>query len=81
MYSETVGVQLEVLEDGQIQVCTVTHVFRDGTEIAANKHRGVVAPGDDVSAQDPRVVAVATAVWTPAVVTAFKQSRKGPGRP
>ena len=80
-YTETIGTYVEVLEDGQIQVCTITHVLRDGVEIHANRHRVVVAPGDDISNRDPRVASVAAVLWTPEVVAAFKRAQKEQGRP
>ena len=63
MVTEEIGYKMEVLEDGQIQCCQVTHVMKDGVEIAKTLHRHVLAPGDKTDAQDARVAAVATAVW------------------
>ncbi len=71
MITEQIGYTMEVLEDGQIQVKRVTHVLRDGMEIAKTLHRHVLAPGDGIKAQDPRVAAVAAAVWTEEVVDIF----------
>ena len=67
--------RIEVLEDGQIQVRTATVVAEDGTELTRAFHRGVLEPGDDTSGQDQRVVDVATATWTPEVVSAFAASK------
>ena len=55
--------KIEVLEDGHIQVRRADKVLRDGVEVAKTYHRHVLAPGDDLSGQDAKVVAVATAVW------------------
>ena len=55
---------IEVLEDGQIQVRRADKVLRDGVEIAKTYHRHVLAPGDDLTGQDAKVVAIATAAWT-----------------
>lgn len=55
--------KIEVLEDGQIQVRRANKVLRDGVEIAKTYHRHVLAPGDDLTGQDARVIAVAQAVW------------------
>jgi urease accessory protein UreE len=57
--------KIEVLEDGQIQVRRADKVLRDGVEIAKTYHRHVLAPGDDLTGQDAKVVAVAHAVWAP----------------
>ena len=64
--------RIEVLELGQLQVRTATVVSEDGTELSRSFHRHVLAPGDDTAGQDDRVVAVAAATWTPAVVMAWE---------
>ena len=43
MITEEIGYKMEVLEDGQIQVCTVTHILRDGVEIAKTLRLGLTA--------------------------------------
>ena len=55
--------KIEVLEDGHIQIRRADKVLRDGVEIAKTYHRSVLAPGDNLTNQDPRVIAVANAVW------------------
>ncbi len=69
---ETVIVKIEVLEMGQVQVRTATRVLEDGVALSSSYHRHVVVPGDDLSGQDERVSAVATATWTPAVISAWE---------
>jgi len=68
---EIVVDKIEVLEMGQLQVRTATRVSEDGVALSSSYHRHVVVPGDDLSGQNERVSAVATATWTPAVVTAY----------
>ena len=46
-----------------IQVRTATVISEDGVELAKTYHRHVLQPGDDLTEQDPKVAAVATAVW------------------
>lgn len=62
----------EVLPDGQIQVRTDSIVLRDGVEISRTYHRHVLAPGDDVSREDPSVQRIAKAEHTPARIAAYK---------
>ena len=62
---------IETLEDGQIQVRTRTNVLEDGVRLSHSYHRHVLAPGDSTSGQDARVIAIATATWTDAVVAAY----------
>jgi hypothetical protein len=41
----------------------VTRVLEDGEVLSSSYHRHVLQPGDDLSNEDPKVVAVATAAW------------------
>ena len=69
---ETVADKIEVLEKGQVQVRTATRVLEDGTVLSSSFHRHVLAPNDDLTDQDPKVVAIANAVWTDEVVSAYE---------
>ena len=78
----TVVDKIEVLEKGQVQVRTATRVMEDGVELSSSFHRHVVVPsvktedtwGDtDISGEDARVQAIATATWTSAVKTAYQE--------
>ena len=64
--------KIEVLENGVIQVRQAEIITKDGNEIARNFSRWVLSPGDDVSAQDPKVKAIATAAWTAEVISAYQ---------
>ena len=66
--------KIEVLEGGQIQVRRADRVMDDGIEIAKTYHRHVLAPGDNLDNQDPKVRAIAEAVWTPEVIAAYQAS-------
>ena len=79
---ETVVDKVEVLEKGQVQVRTATRVLEDGVQLSSSFHRHVVVPsvktGDtwadtDISGEDARVQAIATATWTSAVKTAYQE--------
>ena len=80
---ETVVDKIEVLEMGEVGVRTKTKVLEDGTELSSSYHRHYLEPsnktgdtwGDtDISGEDARVQAVATATWTDAVKTAFQEA-------
>jgi len=60
---EVVIDKIEVLESGSIQVRQATRVLEDGKVLSTSYHRHVIERGDDVSGEDPRVAAVATAAW------------------
>ena len=74
--------KIEVLEMGQVQVRTATRVLEDGAVLSSSFHRHVVDPstktdgswGDtDISGEDARVQAIATATWTSSVKTAYQE--------
>jgi hypothetical protein len=81
---ETVVDKIEVLELGQVQVRTATRVLEDGVELSSSFHRHVVEPSTkasgswadtDISGEDARVQAIATATWTSAVKTAYQENQ------
>ena len=47
-----------------IQVRTATIISEDDVELSRSFHRHVLSQGDDLTGQDARVVAIATAVWS-----------------
>jgi len=68
---ENVVDKIETLENGTIQVRTAIRVLEDGEVLSSAFHRHVLAPGQDLTDQDPKVSAIANAVWTDEVVTAY----------
>ena len=70
---QTVTDKIEVLENGTLQIRTATRILEDGVALSSSFHRHVLAPGDDLSEQDAKVSAIATATWTPEVVTAYEE--------
>jgi hypothetical protein len=65
---------VELVQTNHIQVRTANIIEKDGIEIARTFHRHVLAPGDDVSGQDPKVQAIANAIWTEEVIAAYQAS-------
>ena len=79
---EIVVDKIEVLEMGEVQARTATRVLEDGVELSSSFHRHVVVPSTktggswadtDISGEDARVQAIATATWTSAVKTAYQE--------
>ena len=79
---ETVVDKIEVLENGIVQVRTATRIKEDGVELSSSFHRHVLEPSTkdsgswadtDISGEDARVQAIATATWTDAVKTAWQE--------
>jgi len=64
--------QIEIVENSSIQVRTATIIEKDGVELTRTFHRHVKTPGEDVSNEDPKVQAIANAIWTPEVIAAYQ---------
>ena len=54
-----------------IQVRTDTVIKEDGKEISRSSHRHVKHPDDDMTAEDAEVQAVANAIWTDEIKSAW----------
>lgn len=67
--------RIEVVENGAVQVRTVTVIIEDGNAISTTYHRHVVAPGNDYSAEDARVQTICAATHTAGVVAAYKAAQ------
>ena len=77
LIEKTIIDKIELVENNSIQVRTATIIEKDGTEIARTFHRHVKHPGDDVSNEDPKVQAIANAIWTDEVIAAYQASQTG----
>ena len=65
---------VELVQSNPIQVRTANIIEKDGTEIARTFHRHVLSPGDSIVNEDPKVQAIANAVWTEEVIAAYQAS-------
>jgi hypothetical protein len=65
---------VELVQSNHIQVRTANIIEKDGTEIARTLHRHVLSPGDSIINEDPKVQAIANAVWTEEVIAAYQAS-------
>ena len=63
LVKEVVIDKIEVLESGAIQVRQATRVLEDGEVLSTSYHRHVLEKNADLTNEDPRVVAIATAAW------------------
>ena len=79
---ETIVDKIEVIESGIVQVRTTTRVKEDGVELSSSFQRHFLEPSTkdsgswadtDISGEDARVQAIATATWTSAVKTAYQE--------
>jgi hypothetical protein len=71
---KTIVDKIEIIENNSIQVRTATIIEKDGTELTRTFHRHVLAPGADLTNEDPKVQAIATAIWTEEVIAAYQAS-------
>jgi hypothetical protein len=71
---KTIVDKIEVIENSSIQVRTATIIEKDGTELTRTFHRHVLAPGTDISNEDPKVQAIANAIWTEEIIAAYSAS-------
>ena len=80
---ETVQDKIEIVGDYKhVQVRTATRVLEDGVALSSSYHRHFLEPSmkidgvwtdTDISGEDARVQAVATATWTDSVKTAWQE--------
>ena len=66
--------RVELVESNHIQVRTANIIERDDVEITRTLHRHVLAPGDDVTNEDPKVQAIANVVWTEEIISTYQAS-------
>lgn len=64
--------KIEVVEHKSIGVREATIIERDGVEVSRTYHRWMFTPGQDVSAMNADVQAIAAAIWTPEVIAAYQ---------
>ena len=79
----TVVDKIEVREDGRLQVRTAIRIKEDGAVLSSSFHRNILEPSTknesdawvdtDISGEDARVQAIATATWTSSVKTAYQE--------
>jgi hypothetical protein len=71
---------IEVLQNGIIQVRQNNQIIDDSTNavLASTYHRWSLFPSQDLTGQDPKVVAIATATWTSEVIADYQESIKQP---
>jgi hypothetical protein len=72
---KTIIDKIEVIENNSIQVRTATIIEKDSTELTRTFHRHVLAPGADLTNEDPKVQAIATSIWTEEIIAAYQASQ------
>lgn len=65
--------KIEVIENGVIQVRQVTRIIEDGEQLSSSYNRWSLYPGQDISDQQNNVKAIAAAIWTPEIISAYNK--------
>ena len=68
--------KIEVLDNNFIQIREANIIEKNGVEITRTFHRFILHPGDDLTEQEPKVVAIANAIWTQEVIDAYRAKLK-----
>lgn len=69
---ETVVDQITVTENGIVLYREATRVMEDGSELSKTYHRTSLTPGQDLTGQPAKVVAICNVAWTPEVIAAYQ---------
>jgi len=67
---------IEIMKNDVIRVRVKTSVLSNDVEIAESFEHRVIAPGNDYSAEDAKVQAVAASVHTADVIAAYQASQE-----
>jgi hypothetical protein len=64
--------QIEIVENGTVQVRQATIISEDGNQISRTYHRWCIAPCEDYSTQEQQVQDICKVAHTPEVIAAYK---------
>ena len=69
---ETVVDQITLTENGIVLYREATRIIEDGKELTKTYHRTSLTPGQDLTGQPEKVVAICNTAWTPEVISAYQ---------
>ncbi|NDD13665.1 MAG: hypothetical protein EB072_13710 [Betaproteobacteria bacterium] len=72
LFKQIIVDQITVTENGIILYREATKIIEDGVELTKTYHRSSLTPGQDLTGQPEKVVAIAQAAWTPEVIAAYQ---------
>jgi len=73
---QTVIDQITVTENGIILYREATRIIEDGVELTKTYHRSSLTPGQDLTGQPDKVIAIAQAAWTADVIAAYQAQQQ-----
>lgn len=68
--------QITVTENGIVLYREATTIKEDGEEISKKYHRTSLTPGQDLTGQPDKVVAICNVAWTPEVIAAYQAQQE-----
>jgi len=71
---QTVVDQITVTENGIVLYREATRIIEDEKILTQTYHRSSLTPGQDLTGQPEKVVAIAQVAWTPEVIAAYQAS-------
>ena len=72
---ETVVDQITVVENGTVLYREATRIIEDGKVLTQTYHRSSLTPGQDLTDQPEKVVAICNTAWTPEVIAAYQAAQ------
>jgi hypothetical protein len=72
---QTVIDQITVTENGIVLYREATRIMEDGVQLSQTFHRSSLTPGQDLTGQPDKVVAICNTVWTAEVVAAYQAAQ------
>ena len=73
---QTIIDQIEVVENGTVQVRQATIITEDGNQISRTFHRWVITPSQDYSDQEQQVQDICKVTHTPEVIATYKAQQE-----
>ena len=75
--------QITVTENGTVLYREATRIIEDGKVLTQTYHRTSLTPGQDITGQPDKVVAICNTAWTPEVISAYQaqQAQNALNRP
>jgi len=68
--------QIEVVENGTVQVRQATIITENGNQISRTFHRWCIVPGQDYSTQEQKVKDICKVAHTEEVINAYKTQQE-----
>ena len=68
--------QITVTENGIILYREATRIIENEQVLTQTYHRSSLTPGQDLTDQPEKVVAIAQAAWTPEVIAAYQATQQ-----